>query len=187
MATSDKLLNLRGLDYFNKHVVAPNFETVTTLAEAMALMQEWMNKSETKINGVGDISTLNTTDKSSAVGAINEIKNTVDGLGEPFRVKQWASNTLNVEIPYCTEDIANGSIPKMVYSIDNIEGADYQIVGMIAYEVFDAASGGNRINCFPVCQFTGNGQKELSVRWTCMGTTRKTAKRINAWVLLKHR
>ena len=136
---------------------------------------------------VGDLTTLTTTDKSSAVAAINEIDFAVKGLGEPFRVKQWGSNTLNVEIPYCTEDIANGSIPKMVYSIDDVEGADYQIVGMLAYEVFDAASGGNRINCFPVCQFTGNGQKELSVRWACMGTTRKTAKRINAWVLLKHR
>ena len=136
---------------------------------------------------VGDLTMLTTTNKSSAVAAINEIDFAVKGLGEPFRVKQWGSNTLNVEIPYCTEDIANASIPKMVYSIDDVEGADYQIVGMLAYEVFDAASGGNRINCFPVCQFTGNGQKELSVRWACMGTTRKTAKRINAWVLLKHR
>ena len=136
---------------------------------------------------VGDLTTLTTTDQTSAVGAINELDAAVKGLGEPFRVKNWASNTLNVEIPYCTEDIGNGSIAKMVFSIDAVEGADYQIVGMIAYEVFDAASGGNRINCWPVCQFTGNGQKELSVRWMCGGTTRKTAKRINAWVLLKHR
>ena len=144
--------------------------------------------SKTYVDGaVGDLTTLTTTDKSSAVNAINEIDFAVKGLGEPFRVKQWASNTLNVEIPYCTEDIGNGSIAKMVYSIDAVEGADYQIVGMIAYEVFDAASGGNRINCWPVCQFTGNGQKELSVRWMCAGTTRKAAKRINAWVLLKHR
>lgn len=138
-------------------------------------------------NVVGDLDTLTTTDKTSAVGAINELDAAVKGLGEPFRVKNWASNTLNVEIPYCTEDIGNGSIAKMIFSIDDVEGAEYQIVGMIAYEVFDAASGGNRINCWPVCQFTGNGQKELSVRWMCAGTTRKTAKRINAWVLLKHR
>lgn len=138
-------------------------------------------------NAIGDLATLTTTDQTNLVGAINEIDFAVKGLGEPFRVKSWASNTLNVEIPYCTEDIGNGSIAKMVYSIDDVEGADYQIVGMIAYEVFDAASGGSRINCWPVCQFTGNGQKELSVRWMCGGTTRKTAKRINAWVLLKHR
>ena len=137
-------------------------------------------------DAVGDLTTLTTTDKTSAVGAINELKSDVDGLGEPFRVKNWAS-TFDISIPFCTEDIANGSIPKMVFSIDAVEGAEYQIVGMIAYEVFDAESGGNRINCWPVCQFTGNGQKELSVRFMCAGTTRKAAKRINAWVLLKHR
>lgn len=119
-------------------------------------------------------------------GELEGLQSQIDSLGEPFRVKQWA-NSFNVEIPTCTEDISNTAIPKMVFSIDNVEGADYQIVGMIAYEVFDAASGGNRINCWPVCQFTGNGQKELSVRWMCGGTTRKTARRINAWVLLKHR
>lgn len=110
----------------------------------------------------------------------------IDALGEPFRVKNWASS-FTVEIPTCTEDISNTSIAKMTFSITGEEGDQYQVVGMIAYEVFDAASGGNRINCWPVCQFTGNGQKELSVRWMCGGTTRKTAKRINAWVLLKHR
>ena len=120
-------------------------------------------------------------------GELEGLQSQIDALGEPFRIKQWGSNALNVEIPTCTEDISNTAIAKMVFSIDNVEGAAYQIVGMLAYEVFDAASGGNRINCWPVCQFTGNGQKELSVRWMCGGTTRKTAKRINAWVLLKHR
>ncbi|MBR2674982.1 MAG: hypothetical protein IKE52_05985 [Mogibacterium sp.] len=135
-------------------------------------------------NRTGFLEFLKTDNKDNLVNAINEV---YEKSGEPFRVKNWASNTLNVEIPTCTEDISNTSIPKMVFSIDNVEGADYQIVGMLAYEVFDAASGGNRINCWPVCPFTGNGQKELSVRWMCAGTTRKTAKRINAWVLLKHR
>ena len=139
------------------------------------------------LNKIGDLDSLNTADKANLVSAINELKFGLDGLGEPFRVKQWASNALNVEIPCCTEDIGNTSIPKMVYTIDDVEGADYQIVGMISYELFDAASGGQRINAWPVCQFTGNGQKELGVRWTCMGSTRKTAKRISAWVLLKHR
>lgn len=137
-------------------------------------------------NDLGDLSTLTTTEQSSLVEAVNELKFNIDGLGEPFRVKQWA-NSFNVEIPCCTEDLNNTSIPKMVFSIDEVEGAEYQVVGMIAYEVFDAASGGNRLNVWPVCQFTGNGQKELSVRWMCGGTTRKTARRINAWVLLKHR
>lgn len=185
MATTDKLINLRGLDYFNKHVVAPNFETVTTLAEAMVLMQEWMTESETKINGIGDISTLNTTDKSSAVDAINELKYDVDGLGEPFRVKQWAGSNLNVEIPCCTENIANTSIAKMMFKIIGQEATDFHVVGMIAYEVKNASN--QRVNCWPVCQFTGQNQTELHVRWMCGGTARQTAVSINAWVLLKHR
>lgn len=151
-------------------------------------LAHFWSKTKTYIDGkLGDLSTLTTTDKTSAVSAINEIDFAVKGLGEPFRVKQWVANNLNVSILPCTDDSANTSLAKMVFTIDGQEGINYQIVGMIAYEVFDAASGGNRINCWPVCQFTGNGQKELSVRWTCMGTTQKTAKRINAWVLLKHR
>lgn len=136
---------------------------------------------------LGDLTALTTTDKTSAVAAINEIDFAVKGLGEPFRVKQWAVNNLNVSILPCTDNSANTALAKMVFSIEGQEGIDYQVVGMIAYEVFDAASGGNRINCWPVCQFTGNGQKELSVRWMCGGTSTKTARRINAWVLLKHR
>ena len=136
---------------------------------------------------VGDLGALTTAAKTDAVAAINELKSGLDALGEPFRVKQWASNALNVEMPCCTEDLANTAIAKMTFKIEGQEATDFQVVGMIAYEVFDAASGGGRINCWPVCQFTGQGQTELSVRWACMGTTRKTAKRINAWVLLKHR
>ena len=135
-------------------------------------------------NITGDLANLTTDDKSNIVNAINEV---YEKSGEPFRVKNWATNTLNVSIPTCTTDIANTQIGKLVFSIDDVEGADYQIVGMIAYEVFDSVSGGQRINCWPVCQFTGNGQKELGVRFMCGGTTAKTARRINAWVLLKHR
>ena len=136
-------------------------------------------------NELGDLSLLTTDDKSSLVNAINEV---YEKSGEPFRVKNWASAfPSGVVIPVCTKEIANTSIAKMTFSISAEEGADYQIVGMIAYEVFNATSGGSRINCWPVCQFTGNGQKELGVRWACMGTSDKTAYRINAWVLLKHR
>ena len=130
----------------------------------------------------GDLSALTTDNKTNLVSAINEV---YEKSGEPFRVKNWANSSLNVSIPYCTEEVANTSIAKMTYSIDAEEGASYQMVGMIAYEVFDSSN--QRINCWPVCQFTGNGQKELSVRWACMGSSRKTATKINAWVLLKHR
>ena len=126
-----------------------------------------------------------TAEETARANADADLQTQIDNF-EPFRVKNWAG-TLNLTLPYCTEDIANTSIPKAEFSIDDTEGALYQIVGMIAYEVFDATSGGNRINCWPVCQFTGNGQKTLTVRFMCAGTTRKTAQRINAWVLLKRR
>ena len=151
-----------------------NAQSGTAVAEAVA-------------GKTGDLSALTTTAQTDLVSAVNELKFDIDGLGEPFRVKQWSDNTLNMEIPTCTEDIENPSIPKILFKITGDEATEYQVVGMIAYEVFDAVSGGNRINCWPVCQFTGGGQTELSVRWMCGGTTRKTAKRISAWVLLKHR
>lgn len=138
-------------------------------------------------NIAGNLSNLTTTEKTNLVGAVNELKTSVDALGEPFRVKQWGASNINVTIVPCTSDADNTSLAKMVFTITGQEATDYQIVGMIAYEVFDAASGGNRINCWPVCQFTGQGQTELSVRWMCGGTTNKIAKRINAFVLLKHR
>ena len=134
---------------------------------------------------VGDLSALTTGAKSDLVSAVNELKSGLDALGEPFRVKQWTAKALNVEIPYCTEDLANTAIAKMTFKIEGQEATDFQVVGMIAYEV--VGSDGKRINCWPVCQFTGGGQTELSVRWACMGTTRKTAASISAWILLKHR
>lgn len=150
----------------------------------LAAIRDWIKNKLTNVEALtGNLTDLTTDDKTNLVSAINEV---YEKSGEPFRVKNWAG-LVDTSIPVCTEDIGNTAIPKMTFTISGQEGVDYQIVGMIAYEVFDAASGGNRINCWPVCQFTGNGQKELSVRWMCAGTTRKTARRINAWVLLKHR
>lgn len=117
--------------------------------------------------------------------AVNNLQFQIDGLGEPFRVKQFAISDLNTTLPMVTEEVNNTSIPNIDLTIDDTEGADYQIVGMVAYEVLDASNA--RINCFPVCQFTMNTQKTLRVRMMCGGTTRKTANRISAWVLLKHR
>lgn len=133
---------------------------------------------------LGDLSALTTTVKTDAVAAINELKSGLDGLGEPFRVKKWAAN-LNVTVPSCTQDMANTDIPKLVFRITGQEATDYQVVGMIAYEVFDAS--GKRMNYIPVCQFTGQNQTELSVRGCVMGPDPKAAASISAWVLLKHR
>lgn len=146
---------------------------------------------ESKISGledvsekIGDLLTLKTVNTKNLVEAINEV---YEKSEDPFRVKHWVEKDLNVTIPVCTTDIKNTQIDKITFSLSEEEGKDYQIVGMIAYEIFDSSNDGNRINCWPVCQFTGNGQKELNVRWTCMGTTNKVARRISAWVLLKHR
>lgn len=117
--------------------------------------------------------------------ATQNLQGEIDALGEPFRIKQWAPGSLEAVIPSCTADINNTQIDKMVFRITGKEAEDYQIAGMIAYEIF--GSDGKRINCWPVCQFTGQNQTELNVRWMCGGTTSKTATKINAWVLLKHR
>lgn len=167
-------------------VVSSHFYSIDKLSDQWTRYDSvYEGATQSYVDGItGDLSTLTTDNKTNLVSAINEV---YEKSGEPFRIKNWANNALNVTIVPCTSDAGNTSLAKMVYTINDVEGADYQIVGMLAYEVFDAASGGNRINCWPVCQFTGNGQKELSVRWMCGGTTNKVAKRINAWVLLKHR
>ena len=132
---------------------------------------------------VGDLSALNTTAKTDLVSAVNEVK---AGADEPFRVKKF-DPTFNITVPPVTTSDANVDLPKIVLKIEGQEAVDYQIAGMIAYEVFDAATGGNRLNYIPVCQFTGQNQTELSVRGVVAGTEPKTARKIVCWLLLKHR
>lgn len=134
---------------------------------------------------VGDLTALSTTAQDSLVSAVNELKYAVDGLGEPFRVKEWSANNLTATIPACSQEVSNTNIDKVVYTITDQEAVDYQVVGMIAYQLKDTS--GNRINAWPVCQFTGGGQTELHVRFMCAGTSSKSAGSISAWVLLKHR
>lgn len=105
---------------------------------------------------------------------------------EPYRVKQFTF-TGEWNIPSCTADVANTSIPKFVMQLEGDEAENYAFVGMLSYEVFDAETGGNRVNYMPVCQFTGGGQTELSVRGCVMGSTSKIVKRVSCWTLLKHR
>ena len=104
---------------------------------------------------------------------------------EAFRLKEWNDSTINITIPVCTDNVANTNIPKTIYTLTGQESVDYKIVGMLSYEVMDA--NGNRINCWPVCQFTGGGLTELHVRWMCAGTTPQVAARISAKVLIQHR
>lgn len=179
-----------GTDVKNSELIAW-FEANATLLyqpPEKILGEEGLRQCLTDIKGyidgaTGDLTTLTTDNKTNLVDAINEV---YEKSGEQFRVKQWTGDP-NITIPVCTADVGNTSIPKMVFNITGQEATDYQVVGMIAYEIFDAVSGGNRINCWPVCQFTGQNQTELSVRMMCAGTTPKQARRISAWVLLKHR
>lgn len=127
--------------------------------------------------------------KGYADTAVAALQSQIDALGEPFRVKNFSGSNYNVKIPFVTENISNTAIPNIDLSISDTEGEDYQIAGMLAYEMFDINN--QRINCMPVCQFTQNTQKTLRIRMMAAGTgteeTRPIIKRIACWVLLKHR
>lgn len=103
---------------------------------------------------------------------------------DPFMLLDF-NQPINVSIPYCTEDIANTAIPNVDVNITNEMGVNWAIASLAKYEVKD--SSGARINCWPVCQFSMNGQKTLRLRMMCAGTSRKTAASINGAILLKHR
>ena len=140
---------------------------------------------------IGNMATLNTTEKGNLVGAINELKFGLDGLGEPFRLKDF-NQQINITIPLVSQEISNTNIPNVDIDLNIIDptGAlneQFAIAGLAKYEVYDATSGGNRINVFPVCSFSMNSQRVLRVRMMCAGTSAKTARRIQGAILLKHR
>lgn len=105
---------------------------------------------------------------------------------DPFMLLDFQQQ-INAEIPYCTENLANTAIANIDVSISDELGVDWAIASLAKYEVYDATSGGNRINCFPVCMFSMNTQKTLRLRMMCGGTSRKTARRIAGAILLKRR
>ena len=122
---------------------------------------------------------------------VTNLQNQIDGLGEPFRLQDFTQQ-INLTIPHCNQDIPNTSIPNVDIDLNVIDptGAlnqSFAIAGLAKYEVYDATSGGNRINCWPVCSFSMNSQRVLRVRMMCAGTTGKTALRIAGALLLKHR
>lgn len=105
---------------------------------------------------------------------------------DPFMLLDF-SQKLSINIPVCTSDVANTGIPNIDVAINDTLGADWAIASLAKFEVYDAATGGNRINCWPVCQFSMNGQKTLRLRMMCAGTSAKAAGRIQGAILLKHR
>ena len=122
---------------------------------------------------------------------VDNLQTQIDGLGEPFRLQDFTQQ-INLTIPHCNQDIANTSIPNVDIDLDIIDptgqlNQNFAIAGLAKYEVYDATSGGNRINCWPVCSFSMNGQRVLRIRMMCAGSTGKTARRIAGALLLKHR
>ena len=115
-----------------------------------------------------------------------DLQSQIDALGEPFRLMDF-SQTLNITIPSVTTDVSNTSIPNVDIVITGETADDFAIASLSKYEVYDATTGGNRINVMPICMFSMNGQKTLRVRMMCAGTSSKSAKRIQGAILLKHR
>lgn len=122
---------------------------------------------------------------------VSNLQSQIDGLGEPFRLQDFTQQ-INVTFPCISEDIANTSIPNMDIDLDVIDPSgelnrNFAIASLAKYEVYNAASGGQRLNVVPVCQFSMNSQRVLRVRMMCAGTIRVTGLRISGALLLKHR
>lgn len=115
----------------------------------------------------------------------------VDAGKNAFMLKDFTQQ-INANIPPVTQDIANTSIPNIDVDLDVIDptgvlNTNYAVAALAKYEVYDAASGGNRLNAFPVCSFSMNGQRVLRIRMMVGGTQYKQAYRIAGALLLKHR
>ena len=115
----------------------------------------------------------------------------VDAGKNAFKLQDFQQQ-INITIPPVTNDIANTSIPNVDIDLDVIDptgelNTNFAIAGIAKYEVFDATSGGNRLNAFPVCSFSMNSQRTLRVRMMVGGPNSKTARRIAGALLLKHR
>lgn len=122
---------------------------------------------------------------------IDQLLLDVEAGKEAFMLKDF-NQQVNITIPHCNQDIANTSIPNMDIDLDVIDptgelNQKYAIASLMKYEVYDATSGGNRLNCWSVCSFSMNSQRTLRLRMMCAGSTGKTARRIAGALLLKHR
>lgn len=90
-----------------------------------------------------------------------------------------------IEVPSVTTNIENTAIQGIDVKISDEVGVEYAIVGVMKYEVKNDA--GKRLNCFPVCSFSMDGQKTLRLRMMCAGSNSVFANSINGAILLKRR
>ena len=163
-----------------------------TMASPSVYYSEKLLPTKGYVDGkTGDLSALTTTEQTNLVSAINEIDFAVKGLGEPFRLQDFTQQ-INVTIPSITTEVANTAIPNVDVDLNVIDptGAlneSFAIAGLVKYEVYDATSGGNRLNVTPICSFSMNSQRVLRIRMMCAGPSSKTARRIAGALLLKHR
>lgn len=129
--------------------------------------------------------------KNYVDGVSGNLQTQIDALGEAFRLQDF-NQQINVTIPSVTQTIQNTSIPNVDVDLDIIDptgnlNTNFAIASLAKYEVYDAISGGNRLNVMPVCSFSMNGQRVLRIRMMCAGTSSVTARRIQGAMLLKHR
>ena len=117
---------------------------------------------------------------------IDALEKGVNALKTEFVLKDFNTTFSSpITIPNVTSDVANTSIPNVDITIEGDEATQYAIAGMVKYEVKNAS--GQRLNCFPICSFSMNGQTTLRIRMMCAGSSSVQASSINGAILLKRR
>ena len=167
--TSDKAIIIRDVPHNNDIIV---------------MIVNWANDTGSAVEMEG-IATVqgDMWDIDVSVSSSNEWSSTFVSR-DPFMLLDFGQ-TIDVTIPSCQKDIANTSIPNVDVSITEAMGADWAIASLAKYEVKD--SSGNRLNVWPVCMFSMNGQKTLRLRMMAAGPNDKAAASISGAILLKHR
>lgn len=168
---TDNRISLLNTAIQNIQISSENGETITTGYDDSAV--------------VARIETLETqkTDTEYVTNAIAEAR---ARLATEFLLKDFNTTfETPIEIPPVTTDIANTSIANIDVAIDDEMAVEYAIAGMVKYQVID--ENGTRLNCFPVCSFSMEGQKILRMRMMCGGTSRVFAKSVKGALLLKRR
>lgn len=108
----------------------------------------------------------------------------IAGMTEPFMLYDFTQTVSSVSLPMVTSADAPGNIDVVLpASLEN----DWKIASVAKYEVFDAASGGNRIPAVICHQFSMNSQKTMRVGFKAASSSARTAMRIAGALLLTRR